>query len=64
MTRKSKREVERGINDLRDRDRDPDGPGIIIGYEREDGTLTDRDGDPIPENDLDRARLVIRYPRQ
>lgn len=60
MTRKSRREVEREVTDLRD-GRARDGSGIIIGYEREDGTLADGDGDPIPESDLDRAGVVIVY---
>jgi hypothetical protein len=60
VTRKSRREVERGINDLRDGG-DRASSGIIIGYEREDGTLTDGDGDPIPKEDLNRAGLVIVY---
>lgn len=59
MTRKSKREVEREVEQL-----SGDGQtesGIIIGYEHEDGTLTDPDGDPIPEDALDRAGVVIVY---
>ena len=60
MTRKSRREVEREVTDLRD-GRDRDGSGIIIGYAREDGTLEDGDGDPIPQDDRDRARVVIVY---
>jgi len=60
MTRRSRREVEREVTDLRD-GRDRGGSGIIIGYEREDGTLEDGDGDPITQDDRDRARVVIVY---
>jgi len=47
MTRKSRREIEREVQDLSDRDGHAWGP---IACEHDDGTLTDRDGEPLPED--------------
>lgn len=46
MTRKSRREIEREVNDLADRAGDGDGWGPIAA-EHDDGTLTDTDGNPL-----------------
>jgi len=59
MTRKSRREIEREVNDLSD-DEDA-GDGILIVYEQDDGTFQDSDGEPVPEPDLESAGLVIAY---
>ena len=47
MTRKSRRELEREVNDLADRGGDGDDWGLIAA-EHADGTLTDPNGDPLP----------------
>jgi hypothetical protein len=59
MTRKSKRELEREVNDLSD-DEDA-GEGILIAAEQDAGTLTDLDGDPYDEDTVENAGLVIVY---
>lgn len=60
MTRKSRRELEREVNDLSDDDEDADG-GILIAAEQGDGTLTDLDGEPYDEDTVENAGLVIVY---
>jgi len=60
MTRKSKRELEREVSDLSDDDGDA-GEGLLIVYEQDDGTYQDSDGEPVPESDLESAKLVIVY---
>lgn len=47
MSRKSRRELEREVNDLADRAGDGDDWGPIAA-EHADGTLTDPNGDPLP----------------
>jgi hypothetical protein len=59
MTRKSKRELEREVSDLSDDEQA--GEGILIVYEQDDGTYQDSDGEPVPESDLESAKLVIVY---
>lgn len=51
MSRKSRRELEREVSKLSDwaSDADSDDWGPI-GCEHADGTLTDRDGEPLPED--------------
>lgn len=49
MTGRSRREVEREINDLSDRATDGEVWGPIA-CEHDDGTITDPDGDPLPED--------------
>jgi hypothetical protein len=49
MTRKSRREIEREVRDLSDR-RGDDEEWFTVACEHDDGTLTDPDGDPLPED--------------
>lgn len=58
MTRKSKRELERAVSGLSRGDAG-DGDGILIAHEQDDGTYQDSDGDPIPEDAVESAGLVI-----
>jgi len=48
MTRKSKREIEREVSNLSDREHA--GGWGPIACEHDDGTLTDPDGEPLPED--------------
>lgn len=59
MTRKSRRELEREVSDLSDHDRDAG--GVLIVYERNDGTLRDSDGEPVAEDALENANVVLQY---
>jgi len=59
MTRKSRRELEREVNDLSDAE--DAGEGLLIVYEQDDGTYQDSDGEPVPETALESAKLVIVY---
>jgi len=61
VTRKSKREIEREVSALTSGS-DDTGDGIVIICEREDGTLTDPNGDPLPEGWREDAELVIDMP--
>lgn len=63
MTRRSKRELEREVRDLSDQGGDADG-GIVFVSEHGDGTLTDLDGDALPDGTVENASLVITYPRE
>jgi len=58
MTRKSKREIEREVSNLSDREaagRDE----IVIACEHDDGTLTDPDGEPLPDRWRENAGVVL-----
>ena len=57
MTRKSKREIEREVSNLSDRE-NADGWGSIA-CEHDDGAVTDPDGEPLPE-DADPVLTVSR----
>jgi hypothetical protein len=60
MTRKSRRELEREVNDLAERAGGGAG-GILILCEHEDGTVTDPSGDPVTESEYENAGVVIEY---
>ena len=60
MTRKSRRELEREVNDLAER-AGGGGGGILILCEHEDGTVTDPGGDPVTESEYENAGVVIEY---
>ena len=58
MTRKSKREIEREVSNLSNRGaagRDE----IVIACEHDDGTITDLDGEPLPDGWRENAGLVL-----
>jgi hypothetical protein len=63
MTRKSKRELERAVDDLADAG-DDDGGGIMVVYEHPDTgdyyRTRDGDGDPVDPDDLDGLTVAIR----
>lgn len=59
MTRKSRRELEREVRDLSGHDRDAG--GVLIVYERDDGTLRDPDGEPVAGDALENANVVLQY---
>ena len=60
MTRKSRRELKREVNDLTDAGADT-GSGILIVYEGDDGTTRGSDGEPIPDGAVNNANLVLHY---
>lgn len=59
MTRKSKRELEREVSDLSEQ-ATADAGGFVVVCEHDDGTLTDPDGDPLPEGWREDAGIVLR----
>lgn len=59
MTRKSKRELEREVRDLSDRAGEDDDWFRVV-CEHDDGTLTDTDGDPVPEDAVGDDGIVLR----
>jgi hypothetical protein len=59
MTRKSKREIERELENM-DSDEQVDNP-ILFVTETEEGKTVDLDGEPVSEKALDRAGIIINY---
>lgn len=56
MTRKSKREIERELESLGTNE---EGSGILFIYTNEAGEEVDADGNPITEEQLDRAKVIF-----
>ena len=55
----SKRRIERRIEELEQTT--DDGGQILIVCEHDDGTITDPDGEPIPDEAWENAGIVIEY---
>lgn len=61
MTRKSRREIERALEDLRGTDRDD---GILVVQEGDDGQLRADVGEGRVVDPAETDGLVIRYPKE